>query len=150
MSADLVLAGRGRRLVATLIDLVLVPAFAILLMLVTGVLEHAEDWSAAAMPVMRMLALAVASYLILNGWLLWSRGQTVGKAIMGIAIVSTRSGEKAAFWRLTLRALFFPTLYVIVIPLTAAIPLIDQAFIFGKQRRCVHDLVCGSSVVRRR
>ncbi len=47
MNAVLPLAGRGRRFVATLIDMVLVPALAILLMLVTGVLEHAEDWSKA-------------------------------------------------------------------------------------------------------
>ena len=37
MSATLPLAGRGRRLAATLIDVVLVPVVAILLMLVTGV-----------------------------------------------------------------------------------------------------------------
>src|SRR6185436_5626208 len=49
MSAMLPLAGRGRRLVATLIDAVLVPLVAIMLMLVTGVLEHASDWSASAM-----------------------------------------------------------------------------------------------------
>jgi uncharacterized RDD family membrane protein YckC len=149
MSAELSLAGRGRRFAATLIDVILVPVVAIFLMLVTGVLEHAEDWSTGAMPVMRMLGLAVASYVILNLWLLWSRGQTIGKAILGIRIVSTKTGEKAPLWRLVIRGLFFPTLYLIVSPYTAIIPLADQAFIFGKQRRCLHDLLCGTSVVRR-
>ena len=149
MSAELPLAGRGRRFAATLIDLVLVPLLAILLMLVTGVLEHAEDWSAGAMPVMRMLGLAVASYVILNLWPLWARGQTAGKAILGIRIVSAKTGEKAPLWRLVLRGLFFPTLYLIVSPYTAIVPLADQAFIFAKQRRCLHDLICGTSVVRR-
>lgn len=150
MSVDLPLAGRGRRFAATLIDAVLVPVVAILLMLVTGVLEHAEDWSASAMPIMRMLALAMASYLILNLWLLWQRGQTAGKAIMGVEIVATKTGEKASLWRLFIRALFFPTLYLIASPYTAILPLADQAFIFGRQRRCLHDLICGTSVVRRR
>jgi uncharacterized RDD family membrane protein YckC len=149
MSAQLVLAGRGRRLSATFIDVLLVPLLAIGIMLVTGVLEHAADWSASARPLLRMIALGIASYLILNGWLLWNRGQTVGKAIMGIAIVSTRSGERAAFWRLSIRALFFPTLYLIVSPWTAPVPLIDQLLIFGKRRRCLHDLLCGTSVIRR-
>ena len=149
MSAELVLAGRGRRLVATLIDVVLVPAVAIFLMLVTGVLEHAADWSANGRPMLRVFALGVVSYLLLNVWLLWQRGQTVGKAIMGIAIVSNRSGNKAPFWRVAIRALFFPTLYLIVWPLAAAFPLIDQVLIFGKRRRCGHDYVCGTSVVRR-
>ncbi|HEY2886697.1 MAG TPA: RDD family protein [Rhizomicrobium sp.] len=149
MSAELVLAGRGRRLVATLIDVLLVPALAIFLMLVTGVLEHAADWSASGMPMLRVFALGVVSYLILNVWLLWQRGQTVGKAIMGIAIVSNQSGNKAPFWRVAIRALFFPTLYLIVWPLAAAFPLIDQVLIFGKRRRCGHDYVCGTSVVKR-
>jgi len=70
MSAELVLAGRGRRLVATLIDVLLVPALAIFLMLVTGVLEHAADWSANGRPMLRVFALCVVSYLILNVWLL--------------------------------------------------------------------------------
>jgi uncharacterized RDD family membrane protein YckC len=81
--------------------------------------------------------------------LLWQRGQTVGKAIMGIAIVSNRSENKAPFWRLAIRALFFPTLYLIVWPLAAAFPLIDQLLIFGKRRRCAHDYVCGTSVIKR-
>lgn len=149
MSAELVLAGRGRRLVATLIDVLLVPALAIFLMLVTGVLEHAADWSDSGMPMLRVFALGVVSYLILNVWLLWQRGQTVGKAIMGIAIVSNQSGNKAPFWRVAIRALFFPTLYLIVWPLAAAFPLIDQVLIFGKRRRCGHDYVCGTSVVKR-
>ena len=149
MSAELVLAGRGRRLVATLIDVLLVPALAIFLMLVTGVLEHAADWSDSGRPMLRIFGLGVVSYLILNVWLLWQRGQTVGKAIMGIAIVSTPSGNKAPFWRLAIRALFFPTLYLIVWPLAAAFPVIDQVLIFGKRRRCGHDYVCGTSVVKR-
>jgi uncharacterized RDD family membrane protein YckC len=127
----------------------LVPILAIFLMLVTGVLEHAADWSASGRPMLRIFALGVVSYLILNVWLLWQRGQTVGKAIMRIAIVSTKSGNKAPFWRLAIRALFFPTLYLVVWPLAAAFPLIDQVLIFGKRRRCVHDYVCGTSVVRR-
>jgi uncharacterized RDD family membrane protein YckC len=149
MTGELVLAGRGGRLVASLIDVLSVPAVAIILMLVTGVLEHAADWSASGRPVLRMFALGVVSYLILNVWLLWQRGQTVGKAVMGIAIVSTKSGGQASFWRLAVRALFFPTLYLIVWPLAAAFPLLDQLLIFGKRRRCVHDYLCGTSVVKR-
>jgi len=148
MTAEHTLAGRGRRLVASLIDVLLVPAVAIIIMLVTGVLEHAADWSASGRPLLRMCGLGVASYLILNAWLLWQRGQTVGKAVMGIAIVSAKSGSQAPFSRLCIRALFFPTLYLIVWPWAAAFPLIDQLPIFGKRRRCVHDYLCGTSVIK--
>ncbi|HEY1708725.1 MAG TPA: RDD family protein [Rhizomicrobium sp.] len=150
MTATLPLAGRGRRFVATLIDAILVPVVAILLMLVTGVLEHASDWSESAMPFARMFGLGLASYILLNLWLLWSRGQTLGKAIMGIAIVLAKTGVKAPLWRLFIRGLFFPTLYLIVlVPFIALIPAIDQVLIFRRDRRCIHDWVCGTAVVRR-
>ncbi len=144
------LAGRGRRFTATLIDAVLVPVVAILIMLVTGVLEHASDWSQSAMPFVRILLLGVASYVVLNLYLLWTRGQTVGKAIMGIAIVDAKDGGRVPIWRLFIRGLFFPTLYMIVlIPFIALIPLIDQGLIFLKQRRTGHDWICRTAVVRK-
>jgi uncharacterized RDD family membrane protein YckC len=150
MSAPLPLAGRGRRFVATLIDAALVPVVAILLMLVTGVLEHAQDWSESAMPFARMFGLGLASYVLLNLWLLLVRGQTLGKTIMGIMIVTAKTGAKAPLWRLFFRGLFFPTLYLIVlIPFIALIPVIDQVLIFRKDRRCIHDWACGTAVVRR-
>src|SRR5882724_8056419 len=150
MNAMLPLAGRGRRFVATLIDVVLVPAIAILLMLVTGVLEHAGDWSSSAMPILRSFGLGLASYLLLNLWLLWTRGQTVGKAAMGIMIVDAKSRDRVPIWRLIVRGLFFPTLYIIVlVPYIALIPVIDQALIFRNDRRCVHDWVCRTAVVSR-
>ena len=150
MTSELALASRGRRVVAALIDFVLVPLVAILIMLVTGVLEHAQDWAENAMPFARMLGLGFASYLLLNGWLLGTRGQTAGKAIMGIAIVSTATSAKAPLWKLVLiRFWFFPALYLVFSPYTAIVPLIDQILIFGKNRRCLHDLLSGSSVVRR-
>jgi uncharacterized RDD family membrane protein YckC len=148
MSMQLPLAGRGRRLAATLIDMVLVPALAILLMLVTGVLEHAQDWAPSGMPVMRMILLGLVSYLLLNLWLLWTRGQTIGKAALGIAIVDAKNGAHPALWRLFVRGLFFPTLYLIVlVPYIALIPAIDQVLIFRKDRRCVHDWISGTAVV---
>ena len=150
MTVELALAGRGRRIVATVVDFVLVPLVAILIMLMTGVLEHAQDWTENAMPYTRMLGLGLVSYVLLNGWLLATRGQTAGKAIMGIAIVSTATGEKVSLWKLSLiRFWFFPALYLLFSPYTAIVPLVDQIFIFGKRRRCLHDLLCGSSVVRR-
>lgn len=142
------LAGRGRRLLATGVDFVLVPALTLVLIMLTGVVEHAEDYRSLAW-IWKVFGLAVTSYLILNGYLLWRRGQSIGKALMGIAIVSTATGEKAPFWKLVgIRALFFPLLYLIPPPLTVA-PVLDQVLIFMKGRRCLHDYAAGTSVVKR-
>ncbi len=101
------------------------------------------------MPFLRMLLLGLASYVLLNLWLLWKRGQTVGKAALGIAIMDAKTGARPALWRLFVRGLFFPTLYLIVlVPYIALIPVIDQALIFRRDRRCVHDWASGTAVVR--
>ncbi|MFT5211913.1 MAG: putative RDD family membrane protein YckC [Flavobacterium sp.] len=138
-----------RRLFSTLIDMVLVPSLALFIMWVTGVLEHAEDF-AGHRPVITALLLGVVSYLILNAWLLMQRGQTIGKALLGISIVLAVDGGKVPIWRLIcIRALFFPLLYLTMIPWFILIPILDQILIFGKNRRCLHDYVSGTQVTHR-
>ncbi|HEY6599295.1 MAG TPA: RDD family protein [Pseudomonadales bacterium] len=141
------LAGRGRRLVATLIDATLIPALTLLLVMMTGIMEHAEDYKDQAF-VGQIFALAVLSYLVLNGYLLWKRGQTIGKWALKVAIVSSKAGDKAPLWKLiVIRASFFPLLFLIVAPPLALLPIVDQLFIFGRTRRCIHDYAAGTAVV---
>jgi uncharacterized RDD family membrane protein YckC len=152
-----ILAGRLRRLFATLIDAIAVPALTILLVMIAGVLEDAEDYT-NRLWMLWIFVLAVLSYLLLNGYWLWRRGQTLGKRLLGIAIVGVEAAadetptaeiHPAPWWKLIcLRALFFPLLFVIVVPWLAVLPVIDQLFIFGKTRRCLHDYVAGTRVVR--
>jgi uncharacterized RDD family membrane protein YckC len=147
-NAGKALASRWRRLVATLIDMVLVPAVTVFAVLITGVTEHAEDYQNPGAMTLSVLGLAIASYLIVNGYLLWRRGQTVGKAILNIAIVSAATMEKAPLWKLVcVRALFFPTLFLIPVPPYTLIPLLDQAAVFLNYRRCIHDYIAGTIVV---
>tara|TARA_Y100001934_G_scaffold283370_1_gene402558 strand:+ start:143 stop:649 length:507 start_codon:yes stop_codon:yes gene_type:complete len=162
MSNDVILAGRIRRLLATAIDMVLVPSLTLIVMMATDVVEDAEDW---ANPwwvlVLRVFGVAVLSYLILNGYTLMRRGQTLGKLLLGIAIVPAAAvGSSAAelhpvpLWKLIfIRALFFPLLFLlvvaVVIPWVALIPVLDQIFAFARNRRCLHDYAAGTAVVRR-
>ena len=148
------LAGRCRRLFATLIDLVLVPTLTILLVMMTGVMEDPEDYRNSAF-VLPVFALAISSYLLLNGYWLFMRGQTVGKRLLSVAIVDHSSvdhssGARAHFWKLiVIRTLFFPFLYLTITPaLIALVPLIDQFAIFTKQTRCLHDYAAGTRVVK--
>ncbi len=152
MSASYPLAGRGRRLTATLIDMLLVPLLSVLLIMLTDVLEDAEDYANNQWAIW-VLLLAIASYLLLNGYGLWRHGQTLGKRIMGIAIVTTNHQTPAPLWKLIcLRALFFPVLFLGLLsaalsPL-ALLPILDQVFIFGNDRRCLHDYLSGTTVIR--
>jgi uncharacterized RDD family membrane protein YckC len=157
MTDGFALAGRLRRLVATVIDAVLVPSLTLFLVMIAGVVEDAEDYVDYGW-IVWVLMLAVLSYLLLNGYGLWRRGQTLGKRVMGIAIVPAvevtegrYGGTPAPLWNLTcVRALFFPLLFLSVVPWVAALPIVDQLAIFSRSRRCVHDLVCGTVVVRLR
>lgn len=155
MSDGLFLAGRLRRLVATLLDAVLVPSLTLVLVMITGVVEDAEDY-VDYWWIVWVLLLAIASYLLLNGYGLWRSGQTLGKRVMGVAIVPASpvsdgqySRAPAPLWKLIcVRALFFPLLFLALVPWVAALPVIDQLLILRKNRRCLHDLVCGTVVVR--
>ncbi len=151
------LAGLIRRPIATIIDFLLIPLFGFILMLVSGAMEHAEAYAGNQLFI-RPLLLGISSYVLVNGWLLYSRGQTLGKAIMGVTILSEKTGEKASILSLLIRSLFFPTLYLTIPPLMgitsfflpwiALMVVLDQMFIFGKNRQCLHDYLCGTIVVR--
>ncbi|MEM9620499.1 MAG: RDD family protein [Pseudomonadota bacterium] len=165
MTEPLQLAGRPRRLLAWIIDAALVPALTVFLVMVTGVVEDAEDY-ADSWWMLWVLLLAIGSYLLLNGYRLWRYGQTLGKWCVGIAIVDAKPDAEldanlnagvtseykvTAWWRLIcLRAWFFPFSFAILIWPLLLLPLLDHLLIFGRKRRCLHDLVAGTQVVMRR
>jgi uncharacterized RDD family membrane protein YckC len=150
MKDSTMLAGRSRRLFATIIDLIVTPIVGVAIMLVTGILESAEAYASTEQTVARVLLLAVSSYFVVHGWLLFSRSQSLGKSLLRIMIVDNGSGEPASFWKLILLRLWaLPLIYLLAIPMAAIIPILDQVFIFGKSRRCLHDYLCSTKVVKR-
>lgn len=142
------LAPRWRRLLATIIDMILVPTLTLFFIVVAGTVEDADDF-ANFMWIAEVLVLAILAYLLINGFILYRRGQTVGKLALGIRIVDNSSEQVAPFWKLVcIRALFFPLLFLLpIFPLTL-IPVADQAPIFLRARRCLHDYAAGTRVVR--
>ena len=151
MSASPLLASRVRRLGAWCIDAALVPTLTVVLIMITDVLEDAEDYITNWW-MLQVLGLAIFSYLLLNGYTLWRSGQTLGKRVFGIRVVlRTRPDTTADFWRLVLaRAWFFPLPFLLittpVFPL-ALVVLADIVPIFLRQRMCLHDWLCGTQVV---
>lgn len=149
------LAKRWRRLVATLIDFALVPTLALGLMLVTGVLEHAEAW-VWPQPLVRGIGLGLAAYLILNAWPLVRSGQTVGKWALRVRIVAAGSDDAPPAWRLVARAFALPALafglvvgvdVVLAFAAICLVFLVDAGFVAGRARRALHDHLIGTTVV---
>ncbi len=83
------------------------------------------------------------------GYLLMTNGQTIGKRLMKIKIVSKDTSEQLPFWKILLRSFGFfflmsiPFSYNFLFILVLIVPL----FIFGKSNQCLHDLTVGSKVL---
>ena len=140
------LAGRGARLAAYLIDWVLVGVVAGLIGYYGGLLERVmqQDTEAA----LWLGVIAVVVYAVINGYLLANRGQTVGKIAAAVRIVDARTREIVPLWKSF-------GLRVFVIQALASVPVVgtllslaDILFIFGERRRCLHDHLAGTIVVR--
>jgi uncharacterized RDD family membrane protein YckC len=86
-------------------------------------------------------------YVIVNGYLLAKNGQSVGKKILDIKIVRT-DGSRASFVRLVaVRALFENA--ILLIPVVDIwLWLINVLFIFRRSRKCLHDTVADTMVIR--
>jgi uncharacterized RDD family membrane protein YckC len=136
-------ARRLARLAARIVDGVILFAvvfFAVLLAGRSGGFDF--DSSAATVPGFMGLAAVVA----VNLYFLWRDGQTLGKKALGIRIVRL-SGERAGLGRIVLLREVAPAL-VGAIPLLGAIfALVNVLFIFGEQRRCIHDHFADTKVV---
>jgi len=87
-------------------------------------------------------------YLVLNGYLLHKRGQTIGKWALGIKIVSLHNEKILPLWKVFF-VRYVPQVLVAMIPLAGSILiLINDLFIFRKNKRCVHDYIAGTKVIR--
>lgn len=140
------LAGRWIRFAASLIDGVILAA------LIWPVLIFGFGLSFQTLATLGFGAklLVVAGgflcYVLVNGYLLHKSGQTVGKKLLGIRVVML-DGSPASLVTLTvMRQLSMQLLTLIPIAGSFA-GLLDALFIFGKNRRCLHDLIAGTKVV---
>ncbi len=148
-----VLAGRGMRLVAVIIDgllntLIFLPAF---FLVGGGTLMNLDPQSppdpGALMAT--MFKAMVPGYIItgvVQGWSLHAFGGTLGKKLLGLRIVRT-DGSRAGFVRL-----FFGRGAVSVLP--GLVPfigglylLVDMLVIFRDSRQCLHDQIADTKVV---
>jgi uncharacterized RDD family membrane protein YckC len=142
------LATRTRRFWALLLDTgIFVAAMTILQALLPWDPWAGEANEAWWSPQPVTAALDLALFLLLNAVLLARRGQTLGKALLRIRIVRADGAPATAFQLLVVRyGLFHACAVVPGLGLLAM--LADGLPIFGRARRCLHDLAAGTIVVR--
>ncbi|MDP6377790.1 MAG: RDD family protein [Pseudomonadales bacterium] len=141
---------RWRRLAATAIDALLLSVTALLIMLVTGLMETADAY-VWPQPLVRMTALIVICYLILNAHGLLTRGQTPGKRMLGVRIEHV-TGVPLSSALHVVRTLGVVLLTIVAIFIAGGGALIlfavDVLFVFGARERCLHDYLAASRVVK--
>ncbi len=140
-------AGRASRFFAALLDGLVLIAITVPIQWKAGVFDGFPEIPEQGFGELLMWGVVgFAVFLLVNGYLLATRAQSVGKAMLGIKIV-TMDGENADFERIVLRRVL-PLTVAASIPFVGGfVSIIDPLFIFRKNHRCVHDLVAGTRVV---
>ena len=85
-------------------------------------------------------------YFIVNGYLLYKDGQTVGKKIIGIKITDLK-GKTPSLAKTYLLRFLLPSLICSMPVLGVFLWFVDVLFIFGRNKRCLHDYIAETKVM---
>jgi uncharacterized RDD family membrane protein YckC len=138
-------ASRWARLGAALIDGMIAIVITLPVMIALGY-ELGQRFVPTLRQSLVLFAAGTGGFLLIHGYLLAARGQTVGKAALNIRIVGL-DGRLRPFGDLLLKR-YLLVWVVTSIPFMKWVGLIDSLFVFRSDRRCVHDLIAGTKVVR--
>lgn len=142
-------ASRGARLAAVLLDgfIVAVPVMLVAILLPMFAAGSGGKTSAIVAGVVGLVfGLGFIAFVAFQLVLIYRHGQTLGKKLVGIRIVRT-DGSRAGLRRIFLLRALVPGI-IGAIPLIGPLfSLVDPLFIFGEERRCVHDLIADTIVV---
>lgn len=145
------LASLGARFAAALIDAVILLVIVLPLMYVGGYFEAVQTAAIAGTQPYGAMALwaviGIVIFVLVQGLPLSQTGQTWGKKVLSIKIVDLEGGKPPFGKLIGLR--YLPVQLVSNIPVLGPIAaLVDILFIFRADRRCVHDLIAGTRVVK--
>lgn len=142
-------ASRGKRLGAALIDGLVTVVWLLPLIWAATMVDDVRRGLKPSAPMAGLALLGLALLIgvfVVNCLMLHRSGQTIGKRVLDIAIVRSDGS------RMSLPRYIF--IRVLPVGLLGAIPyvgrlvsLVDPLLIFGKDRRCLHDLIADTIVV---
>jgi len=130
-----------------MVDGVLLTFFFLVLMKLSGSYAAVRDGSLSLGTQLLWSAVSFSLWFVMNGYYLHTRGQSVGKIAMKIKIVRA-DGTRADLFRLTFMRMLPVQLVTLIPAVGGLLNLVDALFIFGAERRCVHDLIADTKVVQ--
>ena len=141
------LASRWKRLVAVILDALIVGIITIPVYMVLGV------WSSMYQGTMGIGGMILSGLFGIGVWVainympLQKSGQTIGKKALGVQIVDVNTRQIIPAMDVILKRML-PITVVSNIPfLGGLIGLVDSLMIFRNDRRCGHDMIAGTVVV---
>lgn len=141
------LATRGKRFVAAMVDGLIAFGVIWLLSLVLSFDLWNQEGRSLWSPRPVDSVIGFGSFLLLQGYLLIKRGQTIGKLIFKIRIVRP-DGSAASIGRIIGLRYALASLLGIVPALGQIYAIVDCLFIFHSSRRCLHDRIADTIVVQ--
>ena len=139
-------ADRGRRLLAYLIDLGI--SLVVFLPAVVGIFRYRPERGIGALggSLIMFSAVCALALFVYTLILLHRNGQSIGKRVMGMRIVRT-DGSRASLRRMVGLRYLVPGLIGSIPYVGWVFSLANVLWIFGEERRCLHDLFCDTMVV---
>lgn len=144
LSTENSLASIKSRTFASLIDLSI---GVLALLLATFVLPQSPGNALSILGVFASVAI-VLGVIVYQAVLLSSTGQTVGKKLMQLRVINLIDRSNPGFVKAVLIRWWLPSLIYSIPYLGWVFWLADGLFVFKNDRRCLHDLMAGTQVVR--
>ncbi|MES2939766.1 MAG: RDD family protein [Pseudomonadota bacterium] len=141
------MATRWQRLWAALVDVALAIAVLWLVSVVTPWNPWMDSGAGWLAPQLLPATAGFAIFLLLHGWLLAARGQTIGKALFKIRIARP-DGTPASLGRLVGLRYGVGTLVNVIPAAGQVFAIADALLIFRAPRRCVHDYIADTVVLK--
>ncbi len=93
-------------------------------------------------------AVGFGVWFAIQGYFLSKSAQTIGKRVMGIRILNAANGEPAPLLKIVF-VRYLPISMLVLIPKVGPLlSLVDVLFIFRRNRRCLHDQLADTVVMK--
>lgn len=113
-----------------------------------GLWDQIMTGEVPTMTIVQVGILGLLFFCLLHGYTLATRGQTLGKVVAKTQIVSNDDGSVLPVWKIILLR-YAPITMVTMIPVIGNFAtLVNIAFILRDDRRCIHDHIAGTKVIR--
>lgn len=159
---DTELASRWARLGASIIDALVMMVTAVPLIFLViyfvimkesqtseSLLNNFQTASESILWNMVNALIGITVYVAINGYFLVKSGQSIGKKALGIQIVDYHSNQLLPASKV-LGMRYVLTQVLSNIPFVGSLfSLVNVLFIFGSEKRCIHDLMANSKVIKK-